>query len=234
MASTKPRVRVGVVIFLVLSMLACPLAMNGFAARSDAYAQIDFTPNIATLSITQTAVPMTIGPLVWAPGMRFDCPVGMPERCRPDIVAVHGDDRFGWGEMVGYPGLVLVWITDETGTHYMVVSADDPQLTGLAGGDSFMELMELRIERANYTGERVAEGVGSGATAGVIVIGLLAACPETAGVTCLIAGLTAGAAGVGNVIRNAILSSQAEARIRELEQGLAGRFRQMELNIVGP
>lgn len=234
MASTKPRIRVAVLILLVFSLLACPLAINGFIPRSDAYAQIEFTPNVATLTITETVVPVTIGPLVWAPGMSFDCPVGMPERCRPDVVAVHGDDRFGWGEMVGHPGLVLVWITDETGTHYMVVSADDPQLTGVAGGDSFMELTELWTERVSYMGERVAEGVGSGGTAFVIVMGLLIACPETAGVTCLIAGLTAGGAGVGNIIRNAILGSQAEARIEELEEGLVGRFRQMELTIVSP
>ncbi len=52
MASTKPRIRLGVLILLVFSLLACPLAMNGFAPRSDAYAQIEFTPNVATLSIT--------------------------------------------------------------------------------------------------------------------------------------------------------------------------------------
>jgi hypothetical protein len=166
--------------------------------------------------------------------MRFDCPVGMPERCRPEVVNIHGDDLFGWGELLGEPGLVLVWITDETGTHFLVVSADDPQLTSLPGADSFQELMDLRLEEIEFTGERMAEGFGSGAAGGAVIIALLALCPETAGTTCLMAGIAAGATALGNIIRNSILSSQSANRLEALELGLIGRFRQMELTLTGP
>lgn len=238
MPKTKAQARTGLVIVILVGLLAVPLATGVLAPSPTAYAQIDFTPNVSTLVVTPTPQGPTIGPLVYHEGDRFQCvaeggAMGGID-CRPELVAIHGDDAFGWGEMVGYPGLMLVWITDESGVRFMVVSADDPQLTGLPGGDSFMELMEERIERLNYTHERIAEGFGSGATGGVIVVGLLALCPETAGVTCLIAGLTAGGAAVGNIIRNAILNSQAQDRIKELEEGLVGRFRQIELSIVAP
>jgi hypothetical protein len=234
MTSTKPRIRVGVVIFLVFSMLACPLAMNGFTPRSDAHAQIEFTPNVATLTITETAVPVTIGPLVWAPGMSFDCPVGMPERCRPDLANMHGDDFFGWGEILGSPDLRLIWITDETGTHYLVVAADDPQFAGLPDGSSFTDLLEDRMAEIRYLQDRHAEGFGSMAGPTLITGALLVLCPETAGVTCLLAGVTAFGTGVANFIRNMMLSDAASARFQRVEDNLQGRFEQMVLTIVGP
>ena len=238
MPHTKTQARIGLVILILVSLIAVPLATGILAPSTAAYAQIDFTPNVSTLVVTPTPQGATIGPLIRHAGDRFQC-VGLGgviggTECRPELVAIHGDDLFGWGEIVGYPGLMLAWITDETGTHFLVVSADDPQLTGVAGGDSFMELMELRLAEVDGTNKRVPEVVGSAAGPVVIIGGLLLLCPETAGVTCIIAGLTAGAAGVGNIIRNAILNSQAQDRIKELEQGLIGRFHQMELTIVNP
>jgi len=176
----------------------------------------------------------TIGPLVWVPGKRFDCPVNIPERCRPELASFYGDDRHGWGELTGNPALRLVWITDETGTHYLVVSADDPQLTGLPGGDSFMELVELRIEELRYQGDRDDEMFGSGATPFAIVGGLLLLCPETAGATCVVAGITAVGVGLGNIIRNAMLRSSSSDRLDQLEENLRGRFQQIVLTIAAP
>jgi hypothetical protein len=230
------KLRRGVAFFVAICIFACPLAgsaLLGTGAPAEAR-QIQFTPNVATLQALQTPQAPTIGPLVWSPGMRFDCPTNMPEGCRPDLVSLHGDDLFGWGEMLGEPGLVLVWITDETGTHFLVVSADDPQLVSLPGSDSFMELMDLRMAEVKYTGERMAEGWGSGAVGGGVIVALLALCPETAGTTCVIAGITAGATALGNIVRNAILSNQSQDRLHNLELGIIGRFRQMELILTGP
>ena len=234
MPQTKAKARLGLVVLILVSFFAVPIATGVLSPGTSAYAQIDFTPNVATLEVTVSPQPATIGPLIRAPGMQFDCPVGMPERCRPDVVNLHGDDLIGWGEILGEPGLVLVWITDETGTHFLVVSADDPQLTSLPGSDSFMELMELRLEEIDYTGERMAEGFGSGAAGGAVVLTLLALCPETAGTTCLLAGIAAGGTALGNVIRNAILSSQSQNRLEQIDLGLIGRFHQMQLTITGP
>jgi len=184
--------------------------------------------------VTPTPQGATIGPLVDAPGMQFDCPVGMPEGCRPDLATTHGDDLFGWGELLGEPDLMLVWMTDETGTHYLVVSGDNPQLTGLPGGDSFMELVELRIEELRYQGDRDDEMFGSGATPFAIVGGLLLLCPETAGATCVVAGITAVGVGLGNIIRNAMLRSSSSDRLDQLEENLRGRFQQIVLTIAAP
>jgi hypothetical protein len=238
MPKTKAQARIGLVIVILVSLLVVPLATGVLAPRSTAYAQIDFTPNVATLVVTPTPQGPTIGPLVRHAGDRFQC-VGLGgvmggTECRPELVMLHGDDLFGWGEMVGYPGLVLVWVTDEAGTHFMVVPADDPQLVGVDGGDSFQELMDLRLAQVEAMRGRIPEMVGSGAGPVVIIGGLLLLCPETAGVTCVIAGLTAGAAGLGNIIRNAILNSQSQDRIKELDQGLIGRFHQMELTTYNP
>lgn len=234
MRQPKTRYRAGLVALFLVSLFVVPIATAVVAPNIPAYAQIEFTPNVATLDVTVSPQPATIGPLIWGPGIRFECPVGMPDGCRPDLVSVHGDDRFGWGEMLGEPGLVLVWITDETGTHFLVVSADDPQLVSLPGSDSFMELMDLRMAEVRYTGERMAEGWGSGAVGGGVIVALLALCPETAGTTCVLAGITAGATALGNIVRNAILSNQSKDRLQNLELGLIGRYRQMELMLTGP
>ena len=234
MPRMKVRARTALIIVVLAILIVVPFASGVLSPNPTAYAQIEFTPHVATLVVTEEPQGPTIGPFVWAPGTRFDCPVGMPEGCRPDIVNLHGDDLVGWGELLGEPGLVLVWITDEAGTHFLVVSADDPQLTGLPGSDSFMELMDLRLGEIKYTGERIAEGFGSGAAGGVVIAALLALCPETAGTTCLLAGITAGATALGNVIRNSILGSQSQSRLEAIDEGLIGRFRQMELIITGP
>ncbi|HEX9676577.1 MAG TPA: hypothetical protein VGA07_11415 [Anaerolineales bacterium] len=234
MPKTKVKARRALFILVLASLLVVPMAAGFLSPYASAYAQIEFTPSVAPLEVPVLPEPATIGPLIWAPGMQFDCPAGMPERCRPDIVAIHGDDLFGWGEMLGETGLVLVWITDETGTHFLVVSADDPQLTGLPGGDSFMELMEDQFERVEYQGEHIAGGFGSGAVLGGAIFVALALCPLTSGVGCLIGAIGAGAAGLGNVIRNVILMAQMQNRLEQIRLALIGRFHQMELIITGP
>jgi hypothetical protein len=229
MPDPKSRIRAGLVVLLIVSFFAIPIATGALSPGTSVYAQIEFTPNVATLDVTVSPQPATIGPLVWAPGMQFDCPVGMPERCRPELVNMYGDDQFGWGELLGEPGLVLMWITDDTGTHHLVVSADDPQFAGLAGGGSFAELIEDRDEQIRYIQDREWEITGSVAAPSALIVALLLLCPETAGTTCLLAGIGAAATGLGNVIRNAGMEANAQDRLERFEGNLAGRFQQMLL-----
>jgi hypothetical protein len=231
MPETKAKARLCLIVLMLLGLVAIPIATAALSPSTSVYAQIEFTPNVATLDVTVSPQPATIGPLVWAPGMQFDCPVGMPERCRPDLVNMYGDDLFGWGELLGEPGLVLVWITDETGTHHLVVSADDPQFAGLAGGGSFADLIEDRDEQIRYIQDREWEIAGSIAAPSALIVALLLLCPETAGTTCLLAGIGAAATGLGNVIRNAGMEANAQDRLERFEGNLAGRFQQMGLTL---
>jgi hypothetical protein len=238
MPKTKASARVGLVLLVMVGLLAVPLATGVLAPSPAAYAQIEFTPNVATLVITPTPQGATIGPLVYHEGDRFQC-VGLGgvmggTDCRPAVVAVHGDDRFGWGEMVGYPGLVLVWITDETGTQFLIVSADDPQFAGLAGGDSFADMIGDREEQIQYIRDREWEIAGSVVAPGGLIVALLLLCPETAGTTCLLAGIGAAATGLGNIVRNAGMEADAQDRLSRIEDNLAGRFQQMVLTITTP
>ena len=234
MPETKAQARLGLVVLILVSFFAVPIATGVLSPGTFAYAQIDFTPNVATLAVTVSPEPATIGPLIWAPGMQFDCPVGMPERCRPDVVNIHGDDQYGWGELVGDPDLRLVWVTDDTGTHYMMVPADDPQFSGLAGGGGFADLIEDREEQIRYIQDREWEITGSVVAPGALIVALLLLCPETAGTTCLLAGIGAAATGLGNVIRNAGMEANAQDRLSRSEDNLAGRFQQLEATIVAP
>jgi hypothetical protein len=234
MPETRARARRALFILILASLFVVPLATGFLSPFSSAYAQIEFTPNVSTLVVTVSPQPATIGPLIWAPGMQFDCPVGMPERCRPDVVNIHGDDLFGWAELIGDPNLRLVWITDETGTHYMVVPTDDPQFSGLAGGGSFADLIEDREEEIRYIQDREWEITGSVVAPGALIVALLLLCPETAGTTCLLAGIGAAATGLGNVIRNAGMEANAQDRLSRSEDNLAGRFQQLEATIVTP
>lgn len=231
MREPKARIRAGLVVLILVSLFALPIATAVVSPSSTAYAQIEFTPNVATLDVTVSPQPATIGPFTWAPGIRFDCPVGLPERCRPDLVNMNGDDLFGWGELLGEPGLVLVWVTDETGTHHLVVSSDDPQFAGLAGGGSFADLIEDRDEQIRYIQDREWEITGSIAAPSALIVALLLLCPETAGTTCLLAGIGAAATGLGNVIRNAGMEANAQDRLDRFEDNLAGRFQQMLLTL---
>src|SRR3990170_5477300 len=157
MPHTKTQARIGLVILILVSLIAVPLATGVLAPSTAAYAQIDFTPNVSTLVVTPTPQGATIGPLIRHEGDRFEC-VGLGgvmggTECRPELISVHGDDYLGWGEMIGYPGLRLVWVTDETGTHFLVVSADNPQFMGTDGG-SFVELIEERETQIQYIEDR--------------------------------------------------------------------------------
>ncbi len=125
-------------------------------------------------------------------------------------------------------------MTDETGTHYLVVSADDLQFAGLPDGSSFADLIEDRETEIDYIRDRGWEITGSIVAPGGLIVGLLLLCPETAGTTCLLAGLGALATGVGNIVRNAGMEADAQARLATLEENLDGRFQQMTLTVVTP
>lgn len=63
--------------------------------------------------VQPTALPMpTVGS-----GQTFD----QDAANRPETATSTGDDLFGFGRIQGRTNLLLVWFTDEAGTHYLVV-----------------------------------------------------------------------------------------------------------------
>ncbi|MFQ5922583.1 MAG: hypothetical protein ACE5M4_07035, partial [Anaerolineales bacterium] len=69
-----------------------------------------------------TPIP-TIGP-----GSRFE--QGDPYLKTIDPDGIVGDSRYGYYVLPEDPDSVLIWTTDETGTHYLVVREDSEVLTG--------------------------------------------------------------------------------------------------------
>lgn len=85
--------------------------------------------------------------------------------------------------MKGQPGLILMWVTDNVGTHYIVVSKTSDEFLGTPdpriqdGFDYYINQMEA-IETRRL--ETAASGIGSGVAVGVLAWGL-GLCPATGG-----------------------------------------------------
>jgi hypothetical protein len=134
-----------------------------------------------------------------------------------------GDDYYGYGEISGSTGLRLVWVTDESGTHYLVVDEGNPDFAGNLP-DDFADFIAQRDgaiaarDAAQSSALRTA-GVGSGA-----VLLMLALCPETFGATCLGAGIGIVVGVISNAINQSDNSRRADGDIERAEANLLGRF----------
>jgi hypothetical protein len=219
-----------------VSLVVVPLNWVSTLAHSDLnqriLAQIEFTPNVATLQAQGTPYSI-LSPLVWEAGRTFDCPVGLPERCRPKLSSIVGDDYFGYGGIPGSPDLRLIWVTDEQGTHYFVVGASNGEFASEALRDDFSDFIEQRSEA--ITARNTADS--SGNTTGVVgglAVGLLALCPETWGLTCLGAAITIAVGGVINIINQSALENAAEESLAAAETNLIGKFGQLRLSPGNP
>ena len=209
---------------MAFSLFVC-VATGGASARAPG-GQIDFTPHVTLLPQTPTPESIEMPWTVFEPGSTFTCPIQFTLNCPPGLATYHGDEDYGWGELAGRPDLALIWITDRTGTHYVIVSTDDPQLQGSERVDDFADLIESReaaleaIESA--TSEANSTGIGAG-----VVITLLLLCPETAGVTCLGAGIAVGGAAIVNILRNYGLREAAQEDLALAEMNIMGRYNQI-------
>jgi hypothetical protein len=234
MADRKKRFRIGLVVLLAISLFVCPLAAGGLGLRG-ANAQIPFTPNIATLELGQTVEGPRLGAVTpvppVGPGQYFE--EGDPNR--PAVLGVQGDEQYGWAHVAGHPELVLIWYTDTSGTHYLVLDGTSDaflgsldRATGTRLEDGFEDYITRRetLER-----ERLAaaiEGFGSGAV-GIAAAALIAACPETGGAGCLGALLVLAASGGGNVLRNIIRIVSIDFEMGDVEDSLRDSFQQARL-----
>lgn len=132
---------------IITSARIAPL--NPAAASSER--QVEFTPHITPLSLTQTAESLEIGPLLAAtavpiptlgPGQVFER--DDPNRPRLDPDTIIGYQGFGFAQLTENSKLYAVWITDGEGTHYLIVPHDSEVLTGGTNPDGgFFHLAPL-------------------------------------------------------------------------------------------
>jgi hypothetical protein len=232
MADNRRRLAAGLAALVAFSLVVCPLgwgAAGGQPASAAGQDQIEFTPHVTPIPATPTPEALLL-PWVWEPGTRFTCPRAFPEGCRPELATVHGDDSYGWGELAGRPDLALIWISDATGSHYIMVSVDDPLLQGSARQDDFVDLIEAREAALDAIAEANGES-GATVVGGATILGLLFLCPETFGATCVGAGLAIVAGAVVNVIRNGNLRALADEDLDRAELNITGRFNQIAYDL---
>jgi hypothetical protein len=209
-----------------VSLVVVPLSWVSTSAHADLnqrfLAQIEFTPNVATLQ-AQATPEAILAPFVWEAGRAFDCPVGLPDRCRPELTTMAGDDYFGYGEISGAPGLRLVWVTDESGTHYLVVDETNPGFGGSLP-DDFSDFIAQRDAAIAARDGAQSTGQTTVAVGGTAVLVMVALCPETLGATCLGAGIGIVVAGIANTIIQSSNSRRADRDLEAAEANLLGRF----------
>jgi len=129
---------------LVVSLFVCPLATGGYGlglSRPAEARQIEFTPHVSTLeadATQQAAILATVGP-----GQSFED----DDPRRPEIETIAGDERFGYGFLTENPELYAVWVTDENGTHYLIVEETSEVVRGAGDMAGFARLIADRADK---------------------------------------------------------------------------------------
>jgi hypothetical protein len=230
-------------------LILCPLTSGKLIPSNHASAeslnQIDFTPDIPPLALTQTAESIQIDPNLrttpmptptYGPGQYFE--EDDPNRPKLDEPLIVGDDRFGYAQLTENPDLYAVWITDENGVkQYLIVYKDSEVLTGGTNpSKGFFKLVENREEKFNLITIAIEQrekhiGTGDIFLGGVVGTGLAwGICIFITGGWCLPAG------GVLGGFLGLTVSKDNDARIQEtiidgyirdvtrIEDDLRGKF----------
>ena len=195
MGKNEKTVGLGLAALLLPSLLLGPLLGNALVLSpgiSFAHLQVTIAPPAAEFptpfgDVVPTATPIpTLGP-----GQSFE----QDSFNRPETITQQGDDQFGYGRIQGSTSSLLIWFTDEAGTHYLVVDENsEAQKTIVeefkqAIGDretkgTEIEIKDLEIEKATRTGRRnetftiglaVAGGICGLLTGGICIPFALAA-----------------------------------------------------------
>jgi hypothetical protein len=157
---------------------------------------------------------------------------------KPAVITTVGDDEFGYGEIAGHPDLYLVWVTDEAGTHYLVVDSKSTRFLGSESQDTFSELLKQRGSLLTQIGEKEnlsrreqgqRYGYDGGAVA-VAIVGVIACIIVTAGGCFLpfaagalvLVGNAAAHNGASQAIQEDI--PPLEASLDQVDSSLLGRF----------
>ena len=234
MAASRRRVRAGLLVLCAIAVALCPIAAATLWPAIPVRAQQPFqtvqpvqptfTPPIGTTAPIPTPIP-TLGP-----GQFFD------DATRPDTVTTVGDEEFGYGEIAGQPGLYLVWVTGDTGTHYYTMAGDDPQFRGDTRDDDFVDLISARDETLSEiedVQDRISEHQGARAgfdlgAVGVVGLGIIV-CGVVTGGACFVPFAVGGLVLVGNAMAQNGASQSLEPSLDRLE----GDLEQNDANLRG-
>jgi len=203
MGSKSPKLRNRLAVLLAISLFACPLALGSTLSVHPAGAATpfqtvrpqrpNFTPAVGDFEPIPTAIPTLF------PGQYFEG--GDASRPIVDEDVMEGDRQFGFQRLSENPELYMVWMTDQDGTHYMIVGSDSDVLTG--GNDPESGFLFLARERKRIHAD-IATTVDnrdaylSSATdlrwGAIVALGATAVCTFLAGPLCLVGlGLAGGA-----------------------------------------
>lgn len=235
MKTSKILLRTGVLALSAFCLVVFQVSLNSILVDSPAYAQpfATLAPSTATIApagVVGTPVGPTPFPTI-APGQSFSegQEEFLPDVLRPDLL----DSEYGYSEILGKPGLFLVWSTDEFGTkRYFVLDQDNEYLQAI-----ITEVDKVRNNWLEMRNELPLAKAIAGAIIGVVlgVVGLVCAggavvsllgtpisAPVTGGLTACAGGaftLSAGAFGMavdgaGRIIGHIELSDEARKEIR--------------------
>ena len=151
-------------VILILTILLCPISYGWLLPLDRAAAgverQIDFTPQVTPLALTQTAqaaefsnVHSPLPDLPIEPGNYYEG----NDPSIPEVIdgTKVGDARFGYGQLLEDPSLYLVWITEAGIRKYLVLESTSNVLTG--GPDPKMGFFQLAAERENILNKKVID-----------------------------------------------------------------------------
>ena len=244
MRLTKVLLRVSILLFSALCLLIFQLGTSVLASTKPAYAKQPFPtvvpvdPDFEDPIDEDIAVPIPIPTI--GPGSAFD----QDDPNRPRVKEIEeGDEQFGYGPMAGSDELYVVWTTDNTGTHYLVVQKDSDYLRGTrdsaTGGryeNGFDNLIKQREVEKLIRDEEIAIRDSRESTADVALgIGVVVA--VGGGVACIVAtlGFCGAIIGLGGAFLVGAFASQSTAldhnasakvhsnAIREMERRLNSR-----------
>jgi len=146
-----------VVLFTLLSLILCPITSGKLIPSNNVLAgdlrQIDFTPHIFPLALTQTVESIGIDPNLrttpiphptFGPGQYFEDDDPYSPQFDDDLIV--GNKKYGYARFEENPDLYAVWITNEDGTHYLIVEKDSEVLTGGTDPNSGFFTLIMRIE----------------------------------------------------------------------------------------
>ena len=250
MQSLKPISRSFLIPLTILSLILCPLTSGKFLPSNNALAgdqpQIEFTPHITPLALTQTAESIEIDPNLrttpapsptFGPGQYFE--EDDPNSPQFDDDLIVGNRKFGYAQLTDNPDLYAVWITDENGMkHYLIVDKDSEVLTGGTDpGSGFFILVNNREEKFNLilvavdkkvkhqeTGDKFAGGiVVSAAVWGLCMIATGGLCLPFGGVFGGFIGLTLNKDNDAGIQDTIIDGYQRE--VANIERRLRGKFK---------
>jgi hypothetical protein len=234
MAPHKLRIRIGLLVTSAVAVALCPLTTAALFSARPASArqpfstvqpvQPTFTPPVGTTAPIPTPLP-TLGP-----GQGFD------STTKPETITEVGDDEFGYGEIADKPGLYLVWITDENGTHYYTMDGSDPQFRGSTRDDDFSDLIDARAETLRELGDKqdeIEKHQTQRTTYDVVALGII-------GIGALVCGVITGglcfapfAVGALTAVGNAAAQNGAAQSLQPTLDELQGDLDQDEANLRG-